>query len=336
MTGWQQFWDNPINLTCTLISVVAVGVGLVWVALHGKLFLLSLKNLRRNKLRTILTGTAIIIMVLMATLIWTLVAFLDRLTADKSKNFKLLVTEKWQAFGLMPMTHAKYLDPDSPEFLDELKDLNVFSGRDFMVWSFYGGVLHGQKQTQENLVFFFCLNPRSAMSMMDDLEDIDPKLIAAMENPSNPQACLLGVERLKFLKLQVGQRIKLEGLNYKGIDLELDIVGTLPEGRYERSGIIRHDYFNAAFEKYKSEKKINHPMAEKRVSLIWLRVPDRAIFDKAGKIIEESPRLRDPPVKVETESAGIGNFLEGFQSMVIVMKLAVVALLAGMALVIAN
>jgi len=343
----EQFWNNPVNLICTTISLVGLVIGLVWIGLNFKLFRLVLKNLRRNLLRTILTSLAIIVLVLMVTMIWTLVNFLDRLTADRAKDFKIIVTERWQAFGIMPVTHGNYLNPQSPDFLPELKAMkmfrpelkamgDMFRPEDFMTWSFYGCTMDPEKQAPENTSFFFCMNPRAALTMMDDLEDLDPKLVDVLEN--NQQACVVGPERLKLLNKKVGERIKMYGTYpYKGIDLELEIIGTLPEGRYEGAGIIHEKYFHAAFDKYKTDHKRNHPMNDRRLSLIWLRVPDRTAFDKVGKIIEDSPMLQSPQVKVETESAGVGNFLEAFQSLLFGMKYLVVpAILAVMALVISN
>ena len=45
------------------------------------------------------------------------------MTAEKSKDLKLIVTERWQIPSQMPLTHADYLNPASPKFLPELKGL---------------------------------------------------------------------------------------------------------------------------------------------------------------------------------------------------------------------
>jgi putative ABC transport system permease protein len=53
-----------------------------------KFFLLILKNLRRNLLRTILTGLGTIVLVFVVTLIWSVLNFLNKATEEKSQNLK--------------------------------------------------------------------------------------------------------------------------------------------------------------------------------------------------------------------------------------------------------
>src|SRR5262249_50809514 len=157
------------------------------------------------------------------------------------------------------------------KFLPELKGL-VKPG-DYMAWSFYGGTTDPGKFSIENIVFFFCMDPRQIIPMMEDLDTLDPALVEKMLKQRN--ACLLGPERLKRLNNRVGDRFKLTSLNYKGIDLDFEVVGELPEGRYGMSGIMNMSYFNDEIDKYKRQKGTEHPLADKRLNLVWLRVPDR-------------------------------------------------------------
>ena len=63
-----------------------------------------------------------------------------------------------------------------------------------------------------------------------------------------------------------------------------------------------------------------HPLDQKRLNLIWVRVPDRATFDKVGSLIESSPYFADRPVKVESESSGISNWIDGYRTILDGMK----------------
>ena len=333
LTDISNSW---FNLAALIISGVVVIVGLQFICFNPRLFGLILKNLRRNKLRTALTSLAIMVLVLMATMILTIINFLDRITTEKAKNFRLIVTERWQIPSQMPLSHGELLNPESSGFLKELQELNIIGPGDYMTWSFYGGTLDGQKLTPENLVFFFCMNPDHIRTMMDDLDTLDLDLIEKMKK--NPQSCLMGLDRLNALNKKVGEKIKIKSLNYKGIDLELEVVGTLPEGRYDKSAILNDRYFNEELDKYRrTNNGAAHPLDKKRLNLIWLRVPDREAFDKIGKIIEDSPSMTDPQVKVETESSGVGNFLDAYKDLLKGMKYLVVpAILICIGLVISN
>jgi putative ABC transport system permease protein len=222
-----------------------------------------------------------------------------------------------------------------PELVDKYGK-KLYGPNDFMVWSFYGGTTDPNKITPDTLIFFFVMEPEQIIPMMDDLGDLDPRLVEALKQ--KPQGCLLGTDKLKQLNKRVGERFKLTSINYKGIDLEFEIVGVLPDGRYNASAIMRLDYFNNAFDQYERNNNKNaHPLAHKRLNLIWIRVGDRATFDKIGSIIEDAPHFSQFPVKTETASSLIGSFLEAYRDIIWAMKYFLVpGMLVVMALVMAN
>ena len=61
-----------------------------------------MRNLWRNKIRTALTGIATMILVLVVTLVWTVISFLNIVTSEKASNLKVIVTERWQIPSQMP------------------------------------------------------------------------------------------------------------------------------------------------------------------------------------------------------------------------------------------
>ena len=324
--------SNWITQATAAVSLIFVLTALLFAATQARLVRIVLKNLRRNKGRTILTCVATLVLVLIVTMIWTVVYFLDTVTRERSRDFKLIVTERWQLPSQMPMGHADYLNPESSKFILDPKDVGP---DDFMTWSFYGGTADPTKFTPEHMVFFFCMDPRHIRTMMDDLENFSPAIVEKMNK--NRQACVLGKDRLKQLNKVVGERFKLTSINYKGINLEFEIVGELPEGRYDKSGIMNMEYFNDEIDKYARASGKKHPMDEKRLNLVWLRVKDRDTFDRVAQTIENSPYFSDRPVKCETASSGIGAFLDAYRDLLWMVKwLLVPAILLGMSLVVAN
>jgi putative ABC transport system permease protein len=328
----ESLFDNPISLIAAVISLVVCAA---YIAFSPRLFLMGLKNLRRNIGRTAMTCAATMVLVFMITMIWTVIYGLDMATKEKAKDLKLIITERWQVPSQLPMTHADYLDPKSPKFLPELK--GVYGPNDFMVWSFYGGTMDPAKRDPKNLLFFFAMNADAIRPMMDELDTLDPALIEKMKQ--TPQGCLVGLDKLEAIgNKQVGDRFKLTSINYKDIDLEFEVVGILPEGRYNQSAIMNIEYFNKAFDKYAREHNgVRHPMDVKRLNLVWLRVPDREQFDRVGGLIENASIFADRPVKVETASSGISSFLDAYRDLLWGMKwLLVPSILVIMALVMAN
>jgi putative ABC transport system permease protein len=187
------------------------------------------------------------------------------------------------------------------------------------------------------------MDPLKIRPMMDDLGDLDPAVIAKMTDPRKPEAVLIGREKLQAIGQEAAfhasgsARVKLTGFNYRGLDTEVEIVGLLPDGRYNQSAIMNVAYFNAALDKYKRDNGRPHDLSGKRLNLIWLRVPDRETFDRVGTIIENASVFNDRPLKVETASSGVSSFLEGYKDLIWYGRYYLVtAILVIMSLVMAN
>jgi hypothetical protein len=71
-----------------------------------KIFLFILKNLGRNKLRTVITCLAVMVLVLVVTMIWTVVYFLDNFAKEKAGNLKAVVTDRYDVQGLLPLAYV--------------------------------------------------------------------------------------------------------------------------------------------------------------------------------------------------------------------------------------
>jgi putative ABC transport system permease protein len=335
---FDQITGDAVNLAATIIGLIVLAAGAAYVVLYPRLFMLGVKNLRRNARRTIITSIAIAFFAFMITMIWTIIYFIELTTVERSKDLKVIITYKWSVPSQLPISHADYFDPASKQFMPELMvDGKPLYGKDdFMIWSFYGGTNEPGKMTPDNMVFFFVMHPEQIIPMMDDLQDFDPALVKAMR--ANPKGCLLGSDKLRAFNKKVGERFTLTSINYKGIDLEFEIVGALPDGRYNSSAIMNMDYFNNAFDLYRRKNNNAHPLADRRLNLIWVRVGDREKFAKIGEIVDASPLFRSNyPLKVETASSLVGSFLEAYRDIFWGMKwLLVPGMLVVMALVMAN
>src|SRR5262249_6128389 len=125
--------------------------------------------------------------------------------------------------------------------------------------------------------------------------------------------------------------------NYKDIDLEFTIVGTFPDNaRYNQSAVMNRDYLYEALDQYETKNKKKHPMADKPLNLVWLRVPDSETFSRMGNDIMSSPQFTQPYIKAETQASGISTWLEPYKDILTGVKYGLVpALLIIMSLVMA-
>jgi putative ABC transport system permease protein len=323
---------TPLTVTTAVLCLVPLLAGAIFTVSNPKLFLLIIKNLRRNLSRTGLTAFAIAVLVLIVTLVWTVIHSLDAMTNESSKDMKLIVAERWKNNSMMPLTHAHYLNPQRPQFILDKRDVGP---NDFMTWSFYFGTTQKWNLTLNNWVFFFVMNPDHIIPMMDDMEGLDPSLVRKLKE--NPRACLLGTTRLHALNRVVGERFQLYSYDFKGLDLEFEIVGEMPRGRYNDSGIMNESYFFQALDDYYRKTGRRHQLQENPVNYIWLRVRDRETFERVGKTIRTASVFSDRPVKCQKASTALGSWLEPYRDLIWGIKVLLVPAIFGcMALVMAN
>jgi len=302
-----------------------------------KLGMLILKNMRRNVLRSVLTAVGTMALVLVITIVWSVLALIDMVTTEQSRNLKAVITERWQFPSQLPPAYEARLREGAATQPGDARPI------DSMTWQFYGGTLDPKNKGFENMVFAFALEPDKLATMMDELDTLpEPEkseLLAAIEKlKANRQGIILGLDRLKMMNKRVGEKFVLHGLNYKDIDLEMEIVGTFPRGRYDLSAAMDRRYLNAALEKYRADhNNTAHPMAEKTLSLVWLRLPDQETFVRVADQIEKELGKANPAVKCETAASGIASFIEPFRDMLWAMRwLLTPAVVITLALVISN
>jgi putative ABC transport system permease protein len=298
-------------------------------------------NLFRNPLRTIFTSLATMIMVLVVTAVFSILSFLAAATSEKAANIKGIATERWQIPSQMPWSYAGQLSNGAPH---RDGDLTV-PPEDSMTWSFYGGATDPdpKKRSNETIMFAFCLEPRALLTMMDDLDTLkgEPRKqleesVAKLEETRT--GVILGQERARLLGKTVGDRFTIYSFNYREIDLEFEVVGIFPPGRYDPSSAIRGDYLQSALDAWSRDHDGKlHEMAGKSLNLVWLRLPDKDKFAKVSDQILTNPSFTSPAIKFETASSGVGTFLQAYSDLIWGMQwLLAPAILFTLSLVISN
>ena len=301
-----------------------------------KFFLLIIRNLRRNLVRSMLTGAGVMVLVFVITLIWSILGFLDEATSTKTSNFKGIVTEKWSIPSQMPFSYASTLEEGAAREAGDVKPI------DSMTWQFFIGSIDKTNIGFSTFVFSFCMEPRKLLTMMDELDSLAPgprgeldQAIKAMEQ--NRQGIIVGQKRLAALGKRIGDRIKIFGLNYRDLELECEIVGTFPAGRYDNNSCINRDYLNASLDAFKASTGKAHPLAEKSLNLVWVKVPDSKAFDKMSDQITKSPMFSTPAVKIETASSGVSNFLAAYKDLLGILRwILAPSIIVTLAVVISN
>jgi putative ABC transport system permease protein len=337
-------------LVLFVIEQGARGVANATGSFVPKLVLIMFRGLRRSPLRTSLTYLALFVLTTVLVFLYTILSFIGNVTREKESNFKAIVTHKTLIPSQMPPKHytefkrlvrvelpKKYAQahPNEPPL--------VIRDEDIMSWSFVGGSTDPVNKRPDNSMFMFCMEPEKILTMMDGLDDLTgderarlEKGVAAMQ--ANKQAIVVSKTRLQKMNLEVGQKIKLHGLNYPDMVFELEIIGSLPDGKYEGVGFMNKAYLDDLLK----NKPADYVMQNKAVNLIWVKLPNKAAFEILNGMVDPSdpqaPRpFGDPPIKMETASSGIGSWMEAYKDIFFGMKYILTPAMVGiMCLVIAN
>lgn len=290
------------------------------VILGKRQFTLILRSLFRNFLRTSLTYLVIFVLTFVLCAIWSILDFLSALTQQQEGNLKGIITEKYQIPSQMKPSFRdnvikliKELPPDQqPDVIED----------NIMTWAFVGGTLDPEKRTKENSIFFFCLEPKAVLKMMPGLEDLTGEqqrrlAVAAQKMEEDPRAVVIGAAKLREMKKRVGDRLRVTSLNYKDIVFEFTIIESFPEGtRWEQSACMNRKYLDDELSFYKGKTGRDHPLADKCMNLIWVRLPNQKAFESLSEKIA-NPKEFTPAVKMEIESSAYANFLSPYKSLLI-------------------
>jgi putative ABC transport system permease protein len=329
------------ELTARATSAAAEATGVFGLA--GKLaaFVLAVpkfavmmfKNLRRSLVRTSLTYLATFAGVIVVAMIWSVLSFLDYAMAEKSKDVKAIVTEKFQIPSQMPPHYENSLAAEATGLPEGFR---ADPRKDLMSWTFVGSSTDQVNRTLEAVVFFFAMEPDALLTMMDDLGETTVGHSArkelekqAAEMKSNVRAIIIGADRLKAINKKVGDRIKVYCFNYVDIDFDIEIIGTFPRGRYDNSAVMNINYFRQTMDAYEHAHRQRHPMAEKSLNLYWARFPQTEGFEQFAERAGRPGLFSSPAVKVEKSSAAVASFMDAYKDILWGMRYLMAPLIVG-------
>jgi putative ABC transport system permease protein len=332
--GGSEMFARGASATAEATGVFGLtGRTAAFVLAVPKFTVMVLKNLRRSLVRTSLTYLAAFAGVVVVSLIWSVLSFIDNAMTERSKDVKAIVTEKFQIPSQMPPSYESGL---AAEAVSLPEGMRADPQKDLMSWTFVGSATDPEKRTLETIVFFFALKPDALLTMMDDLDENTigraerAKLEQNVANmKSNVRAVIVGNDRLKAIGKRVGERIKVFSFNYKDIDFEIEIVGTFPRGRYDNSAAMNVDYFRRSLDAYERSHGERHPMADKSMNLYWARFPHSEGFERYAERVGRPGLFSSPAVKVEKSSAAVASFLDAYKDIFFGMRFLMAPFIVG-------
>lgn len=271
----------------------------------SKFLVLLLRNLSRNKSRTVLTILTIVLLVSVYSFVRTVVGVINHIIGAHASQTKLIVRERW----VMPSTFpARYVP----------KIAAVPDVQDWTTWHSYVGTF----DESGDWIYGIATRVDNLREMHAEMDELDPTCIDALRR--NKTGALVGCRIMDRMGWQVGQKFEVNSITHPGKDLEFTIVGELPSELWGRNLFFREDYYQEGV----GDKE--------NVDLMWLRVASpemgRHIAAEVERLFEDSP----VQLKVETESSGVGRYVGHARTVVNVIDFVALILLGDMIVIIVN
>ncbi len=304
-----------------------------------RFLLLIFKNLRRNRVRTLLTATAVVCLVMIFSMIVTVLRFLQLAVTARSTNVPIVITERYRFPSRFDRRYIEQIVRSGSTLNDELMAAGGFRPENHTIWHFVAFTLDPERK-DKNLEFMIIATlPEKMPSMIDGLEDLDPKLCELMSKPPQTRrdgvGILIGPDRLARLNKRVGDVFKAISLSHREgasglrqpIEMEFEVVGELPAtSRWAQGAFMDYAYLDRVLKEKKSE-------LDGQINLGWLKLNDQDSALRASGLIEAS--IND--VKSETASTAVGRFLDAYKDLFNGIKFVLIpAIMIVMVVIVAN
>ncbi|HUA35278.1 MAG TPA: ABC transporter permease [Candidatus Binataceae bacterium] len=268
-----------------------------------KYFHLLLRNLQRNRRRTILTIISIAVSIFIFCGVLILPVFFALALKSSASSLRLVCHAKAGLSFSMPESYAP-----------KIAAVSHVEGVDS--WNGFMGIYHDAKDQFPNVA----INPDSVPSVWPDWR-VSPDQVAAFQHERI--AALAGLDTMKRFNFHLGQQIMLRGTAYP-VNLTVKIVGTLGKGTMASMLLLRRDYMQEAVGR------------TGRVDVFWVMVDRRENLQRVSHAIDETFANSPAPTQTETEGAFQSNILDMFRMIVKLMEAFAVIILVSITLVAAN
>lgn len=289
-----------------------------------KFLKLVVKNLQRNKVRTVLTTLAIVALVAIFSMIASVFTFLDRSLRAKAADVPIVLTERYRIPSRFDRAFLDQIVMSGSTLNTQLNQVPGFHNENHTLWHFIG--FSCDPEIKDKDLIFFCIAtlPEKLKKMVDGLDDLSEadfnRMVELVKNPPKsrlPNAgIVMGPGRLAKIRKKVGDVFEAvaishrDGVNRQPIKMQLEIVGELPgTSRWTEGAFMDYAYLDRVLKATKSE-------LDGKIMLGWLKVDTAPGADQVSGTIEEN--LKE--IKSEIASSSIARFLEPYQGMMNIAK----------------
>jgi len=251
-------------------------------------------NLGRNKLRTALTGGAIMLAVALVCMLLTMPAGLDALLDNLTSNTRISVHNKAGIVYSMPAS-----------FTRKVRQVDGVAAAAGQVW--FGGAFEEQgRVTFPN----FAIESEHVAAVWPDYK-IPPEQVADFQRYRD--GAIVGRMTMQKYNWKIGDRITLKSTVWP-VDADLRIVGEIPNDRAPFLWLNR-EYLDEAL------KAKGVPEGLGIVGMVWVRAASPDKVNAIMRTVDELSRNSAAETASETEKSFFSNFfgsLQGFVTIVLI------------------
>jgi putative ABC transport system permease protein len=249
-----------------------------------KLLSYVFRNVRRHKLRSLLTIMAIGICLMLMTFLYGYLASMEIWGREAEKYNRVVVMNHQGFAGLVP-----------PHILDKVRqEEGVLAASQF---SWFGGKYGDNTQQFAQ----FGVDPQQVFNVWSEFS-IPPEQLEAFQK--DRQACVVDRALAEQLGVKIGDRIPLEGTFYR-VNLDLKLVGIFDPPESNKSLYYHWKYLDEAMRQREGSSWTGH------CGTIFLKAASADIIPELSRRIDEQFANSPQPTKTQTEKA----FSQGFVKM---------------------
>jgi putative ABC transport system permease protein len=252
---------------------------------------LVLRNLGRNKLRSLLTGAAIALAIALVCILRTMPAGLDGLIKAFAANTRISTHNEAGMVYSMPYSY--------------LQKVRAVPGVVAAIgWNWFGGMTDPAKGVQFPS---FAVDPEGFGEVYADW-GIEPRVLEDFRRYRD--AALVGQTTLSKMGWRVGAPVTLESNNFP-VTLSFRIVGSIPND-------LPSFYFQR---EYLAQALAAAGTQFDTTGMIWSRVDEPGRVGPVMRQIDEMFRNSEAVTSTETEESFVGNFLGGLRQLVTIIQI---------------
>ncbi|HJX92850.1 MAG TPA: FtsX-like permease family protein [Pyrinomonadaceae bacterium] len=253
---------------------------------------LVFKNILRNKLRTLLTLSSLVVSLFLIVTLGTIVTEFDR-NAEESNPLRLMTRHAVSLGFVMPMAHVERIR-------------SVPGVKNAMPFNWFGGIYKDEKNFFAN----FAVDATRMREIMTELKMPDEQWQAFI---NDKQGAVVGQKLVTLYGFTPGQRITLKSPIYNQ-SVEFIIRGVCTGGD-EKTLFFHHDYIN----------ELMPDWAKDQVSMVSIMANSADDVPRIAQAVDSIFANSDAPTKTETEK----EFALSFQTMMGGVKTFMYAIMAA-------